>query len=83
MRPPLPALITSLAEGRGPTDESLAVLQAFQTEIAALRTNTGLDPVALDQAAELDAAITDSLAAYKAAGIITDPSTLTALPTQF
>lgn len=77
----VPVLITSIAQGKSIPDDVLAVLTAFQTEIRAMQTGTNLSPDDLAIAATLDQAITDALIAHEAAGKITDPSTLTPLPT--
>jgi hypothetical protein len=78
----LPGLITSLSQGKGATADIMAVLEAAQAEIGALiANNPGLPAATLQTAAELDKAITASLAAYTEAGKVTDPSTLTPLPT--
>jgi hypothetical protein len=77
----LPGLIASLVAGKGPTQDVLTILQAFQTELATLRTNTALSPVVLAMADELDRGITAALNAYVAAEKTTDPTTLTELPT--
>lgn len=76
----LPGLITSLAAGKGPTDEVMAILDALQTEIGVLMKSTTLSPNGLALASSLDGALTDALAGYKAAQVTTDPSTLTPLP---
>lgn len=77
----IPALIAKLQSGGTPTDDELALLQAFQSEIAALQANTDLDPADLQLAAGLNAAVTEALAAYQSAEAKTDPSNLTPLPT--
>lgn len=77
----VPGLITSLAQGKSVPDDVLALLKAFQSEIAALKASpTTLAPGALQMADSLDSALTSALAAYEDAGKKTDPSNLTDLP---
>jgi hypothetical protein len=76
----LPALITSLTAGKGPTADFMAVLAALKPEIAALKTNTALSPEDLALADSLDDAMTKALAGYADAEDKTDPNSLTDLP---
>jgi hypothetical protein len=77
----VPGLITSLATpGATVPDETIAVLTALRTEIAALQADTKTSPAALQAAATLLEAIDDALAAYEAGERVDDPSTLQPLP---
>jgi hypothetical protein len=77
----IPGLITSLASGGSVPDEIVTILGGFQAEIKVLQADTTLSPNALAIAADLDQSLTDAIAAYQKAGSVTDPSTLTPLPT--
>lgn len=77
----IPGLVAKLTAGGTPTDDELALLQAFQAEIVALQQNTTLNPQDLAIAAALNSALTDALAAYQEAVLKDDPSDLTPLPT--
>lgn len=77
----IPTLISSLLSGGGVTNEILAVLQAIQSEVNALKQNTNvLTQNEANEINALDAGITDALNAYKASLVTTDPSNLTPLP---
>jgi hypothetical protein len=77
----VPGIIASLSSGQPISSDVVTMLQGFQTELAVLKSDTGLSPSALADATTLDGAITDALTAYTAAGKVDDPSTLTTLPT--
>ena len=78
----IPSLVASLISGKGSvTSEILAILQAIQQEVDALKTSGVL--LTLNQANEinaLDAAITDAINAYNESLKTTDPSNLGPLP---
>jgi len=77
----IPSLIAKLKAGGTPTNDELALLTAFQSEIQVLQQDSTLDPGDLAIAAALDSALTDALAAYQTSTTVDDPSTLTPLPT--
>lgn len=77
----IPTLIASLISGKGATADVLAVLQAIQAEVAALKSSNTL--FTLNQANEinaLDTGISDAIKAYTNATTKDDPSNLTPLP---
>jgi hypothetical protein len=79
----LATLIAQLVAGKkSVTAESLAALQAVQSEINALKTTGAV--FTLNQANEinaLDSGLSDAVTAYQISLVTTDPSNLTPLPT--
>lgn len=77
----IPTLIASLITGKSATSDVLAVLQAIQTEVNALKSSNTL--FTLNQANEinaLDTAITNAITSYTASTTTDNPSNLTPLP---
>jgi len=80
----VPTLVSALTSGGGVTAEVMAVLQAVQAEIFALKGNNALlTQNQQNEIATLEKAITDALKAFNAARVTDDPSNLTPLPEKF
>lgn len=77
----IPGLIAALLSGQGPTADVLAILQAIQSEIDALKTSGVALPVNVANEIEAtDRGVAAAIDAYHNATLVCDPSTLTPLP---
>jgi hypothetical protein len=80
----IPAMLTAITEimagitNKTPVASGLA---ALQTALTALQADTSLSPVVLGDISEGTAALQAAIVAYQKAQLVTDPSTLTPLPT--
>jgi hypothetical protein len=79
----IPTLVASLISGKSASSDIVAVLEAIKTEVDALKTSTTalLTLNQWNEITALDVALTSSIASYKNAVVIDDPSNLTELPT--
>lgn len=76
----IPALITSLVSGGGVPDKVASILAALQAELEVMKQDTTLPTNTLQMIETVSAGITDALAAYEQAKLVTDPTTLKPLP---
>lgn len=73
-------LFSAFTSGGTVTNEMKTVLTTLQTELAAAKQDTSIDPVILDQIAEADKVVSAAIAGFQQGEQTTDPSTLTPLP---
>lgn len=73
-------LFAAFTSGGTKSSELAAVLAAIQNDLAALKSDTSLNPSVIAQLQESERLLQAAVTAYQAAQVKTDPSTLTPLP---
>ena len=79
--PAMTAAITQIIAGITNKTPVVSSLAALQTALTALQADTSLSPVILGDISEGVADLKAAIVAYQQAQTVTDPSTLTPLPT--